>query len=55
MTREKLSRLEMIENALREIASNAPLRGGDWASEQALSMLEFLDLSQEARRTPQKN
>lgn len=38
-----LTKVDMIENALREIAAHAGAKGGEWASEQAFTMLEFID------------
>lgn len=51
MTPNKLSKAEMIENALREIAANAAAKGGEWASEQAFTMLEFLETHAETNGT----
>jgi hypothetical protein len=39
----KPTKPDMMENALREIAANAAHKGGEWASEQAFAMLEFID------------
>lgn len=38
-----LTKVDMIENALREIAAHAAAKGGEWASDQAFTMLEFID------------
>lgn len=41
--RKPLTKADMMENALREIAASAAAKGGEWASEQAFAMLEFID------------
>lgn len=40
---EKLTKEQMMENALREIAAHATHKGGEWASDQAFKMLEHID------------
>lgn len=48
-----LNRMSMIENALREIAAHAAAKGGEWASEQAFTMLEFIDKQPSAQMDEQ--
>lgn len=43
MSREPATKDDKMENALREIAAHAAAKGGEWASEQAFSMLEFIE------------
>lgn len=43
MSQKPLTKTDKIENALREIAANAAAKGGEWASEQAFLMLEFIE------------
>lgn len=47
----KLTRTDKIENALREIAAHAAAKGGEWASQQAFSMLEFIEHDDDRERT----
>lgn len=44
--RKPLTDTDKMENALREIAANAAAKGGEWASEQAFAMLEFIELGE---------
>lgn len=39
----ELTKADGMENALREIAAQASLKGGDWASDQAFSAIEFAE------------
>lgn len=41
--REPLTKAQMMENSLREIAASAAAKGGEWASDQAFAMLEHLE------------
>jgi hypothetical protein len=54
MIREPLTKTDKLENALREIAASAAAKGGEWASEQAFSMLEFIDSGKRKTGFPHK-
>lgn len=45
---EKLTTEQMLENALREIAASACDKGGEWASDQAFTMLDYVERQKEA-------
>lgn len=41
--RKELTKADVLENALREIAAHASAKGGDWASDQAVKAIEFVE------------
>jgi hypothetical protein len=42
MAREPLTKAEILENYIREIASSAGVKGGEWASDMAFDCLDVL-------------